>query len=64
VHFLVELRSAKNSLIQIFAQLAKNVMNVQDSQGCQMVCFQTKNPNLGKFKRALEWKVLVILWSF
>jgi hypothetical protein len=23
-------------------------------QGCQMVCFQTKNPNLGKFWRALE----------
>jgi hypothetical protein len=22
-------------------------------QGCQMVCFQTKNPNLGKFWRAL-----------
>jgi hypothetical protein len=21
-----------------------------------MVCFQTKNPNLGKFWRALEWK--------
>jgi hypothetical protein len=27
-------------------------------QGCQMVCFQTKNPNLGKFWRALEWKML------
>jgi hypothetical protein len=23
-------------------------------QGCQMVYFQTKNPNLGKFWRALE----------
>jgi hypothetical protein len=23
-------------------------------QGCQMVCFQTKNPNLGKFFRASE----------
>jgi hypothetical protein len=28
-------------------------------QGCQMVCFKTKNPNLGKFWRALEWKMLV-----
>jgi hypothetical protein len=28
-------------------------------QGCQMVCFQTKNPNLGKFWRALDWKMLV-----
>jgi hypothetical protein len=24
-----------------------------------MVCFQTKNPNSGKFWRALEWKMLV-----
>jgi hypothetical protein len=28
-------------------------------QGCQMVCFQTKNPNLGKFWRALGWKMLI-----
>jgi hypothetical protein len=24
-----------------------------------MVCFQTKNPNLGKFWGALQWKILV-----
>jgi hypothetical protein len=36
-----------------------------------MVYFQTKNFNLGKFVRALEWKILVyfmpiwnILWTF
>jgi hypothetical protein len=36
-----------------------------------MVYFQTKNPNVGKFWRALEWKMLVdfmtiwnILWPF
>jgi hypothetical protein len=28
-------------------------------QGCQMVYFQTKNPNLAKYWRALEWKMLV-----
>jgi hypothetical protein len=28
-------------------------------QGCQMVCFQTKNPNFGKIWRALEWKMLL-----
>jgi hypothetical protein len=28
-------------------------------QGCQMVCFHTKNPNLGKFWRALDWKMLI-----
>jgi hypothetical protein len=27
-------------------------------QGCQMVYFQTKNPNLGKFWSALDWKML------
>jgi hypothetical protein len=35
-------------------------------QGCQMVCFQTKNPNLGKFWRVLQWKILVYfktVWS-
>jgi hypothetical protein len=25
------------------------------NQGCQMVCFQTKDPSLGKFWRAYEW---------
>jgi hypothetical protein len=28
-------------------------------QGCQMVYFQTKNPNLGKFRRVLDWKMLI-----
>jgi hypothetical protein len=31
-----------------------------------MVCFQTKNPNLGKFWRVLQWKMLVYftdIWS-
>jgi hypothetical protein len=35
-------------------------------QGCQMVCFQTKNPNLGKFWRVLPWEILVYfmtIWS-
>jgi hypothetical protein len=35
-------------------------------QGCQMVCFQTKNPNFGKFCRVLQWKILVYfmtIWS-
>jgi hypothetical protein len=40
-------------------------------QGRQMVSFQTKNPNLGKFWRALDWKMLIYfmaiwksLWRF
>jgi hypothetical protein len=28
-------------------------------QGCQMVSFETKNPNLGKFWRALDGKMLI-----
>jgi hypothetical protein len=31
-----------------------------------MVCFQTKNPNLGNFWRVLQWKILVYfmtIWS-
>jgi hypothetical protein len=43
----------------------------EEDQGCQMVCFQTKNPNLDKFCRASGWKMLIcfmaiwnILWPF
>jgi hypothetical protein len=28
-------------------------------QGCQMVCFQTKYFNLGKFWRVLQWKMFI-----
>jgi hypothetical protein len=36
------------------------------SQGCQMVCFQTKNPNLSKFWSVVQWKIfayLLAIWS-
>jgi hypothetical protein len=35
-------------------------------QGCQMVSFETKNPNLGKFWRALHWEMLIyfmVIWN-
>jgi hypothetical protein len=35
-------------------------------QGYKMVYFQTKTPNLGKFWRALEWKIQVyfkVIWN-
>jgi hypothetical protein len=38
-----------------------------DEQGCQMVCFQTKNPSLGKLWRALDWKMFIYfmaIWNF
>jgi hypothetical protein len=33
-------------------------------QGCQMVTFKSKNPNLGIFWWALEWKMLVNFKAF
>jgi hypothetical protein len=32
------------------------------ARGCQMVYFQTKNPELGKFWMILQWKMLVYNW--
>jgi hypothetical protein len=32
-------------------------------QGCQMVYFQTKNTNLGKFLWAFDWKLLIYFTS-
>jgi hypothetical protein len=35
------------------------------AQGCQMVCFQTQNTNLGKFWKALYFMTIWnILWPF
>jgi hypothetical protein len=55
------------NFVRVFAPTSK--------QGCQMVWFQTKNPNLGKFWRASDWKMFSghleyfmeiwdILWRF
>jgi hypothetical protein len=33
------------------------------NQGCQMAYFETKNPDLGKFWKVLQWKVLVYYMS-
>jgi hypothetical protein len=33
------------------------------NQGCQMAYFQTKNPDLGKFLRVLQWKMSVYYMS-
>jgi hypothetical protein len=32
-------------------------------EGCQMVYFETKNPNSGKFLRALKWKRFGIFYG-
>jgi hypothetical protein len=43
----------------------KTIMYVRAYQGCQMVCFQTKNSNLGIFLRALcileKWKYFIFM---
>jgi hypothetical protein len=31
--------------------------------GCQMVYFQTKNPNFGKFWSFLNWKMLIYFFN-
>jgi hypothetical protein len=33
------------------------------TQGCQMVYFQTKTPKWGKFRIALDWKMLKIFMA-
>jgi hypothetical protein len=38
-------------------------MFYSDEQGCQMVCFQTKNPKLVKFWRVLLWEILVYFYD-
>jgi hypothetical protein len=32
--------------------------------GCQMAYFQTQNPNLGRFWRALQWKMLMYFMAY
>jgi hypothetical protein len=36
---------------------------VTPKQGCQMVCFQTKNPNLGKYWRVFAMKDVGIFYG-
>jgi hypothetical protein len=36
-----------------------NVLAPYSEQGCQMAYFQANNPNLGKFRRVLQWQMLV-----
>jgi hypothetical protein len=46
--------------------VATQLDDVRQIQGCQMVYFQTKNPTLGKFWKVLQWKILVHfmdIWS-
>jgi hypothetical protein len=53
-------------LDNLVTTLYRSIYTTQQMQGCQMVCFQTQNPNLGKFWKALLRKILVYfmtIWS-
>jgi hypothetical protein len=39
-------------------------LNVNLKQGRQMAYFQTKNPNLGKFWRVFQWRMLVLFYGY
>jgi hypothetical protein len=51
--YIRSFRHPSFAAIFLFRDLAR------PDQGCQMAHFQTKNPNLGKFWRVLEWERLV-----
>jgi hypothetical protein len=38
---------------------SRNRSSIAHEQGCQMVYFQTKNPNLGKCWRVLQWNTYI-----
>jgi hypothetical protein len=38
---------------------SESANDVDTLQGCQIVSFQTKNTTMGKFWRALDWKMLI-----
>jgi hypothetical protein len=57
--------TSPNSFVHQFS--AKNGKKLRcGRRSCQMAYFKIKNPNLGKFRRVLEWKMLVYfmaIWS-
>jgi hypothetical protein len=54
---LTKIRQIKNEKTGFSACMQSPVKKNRTvvKQGCKMVCFQIKNPNLGKFWRAFEW---------
>jgi hypothetical protein len=55
-----------NSFFTSFVRTPSDALEISTStsnQGCQMVYFQTKNPNFGKFWRALDWEMLYIFYG-
>jgi hypothetical protein len=53
-------------MVGIGSRVLSNNYLSYPNQGCQRVRIQTKNPNLGKFWRALDWKMFiyfVAIWN-
>jgi hypothetical protein len=64
---LAQLKLAIDGQVKLSSQLygGNNWVETDHMQGCQVVYFQTKNPNLGKFWRVLQWRrCWLILWPF
>jgi hypothetical protein len=52
--------------LQHFIRAKKIPCRGHVQQGCQMIYFQTKNPNLGKFSRASSCTMLInftVIWN-
>jgi hypothetical protein len=50
----------RNSIVPRLINSQQRLLTTRaTTQGCQKVGFQTKKPNLGKFWRALDWKMFI-----
>jgi hypothetical protein len=59
---VLPLKPIKEVLLMVFAEIKFKFAaptNFVRVQGCQMVSFQTQNPNLDKFWMPLDWKMLI-----
>jgi hypothetical protein len=52
----------KSMHLYLVENFAWGALKSRPTQGCQLVYFHTKNPNLGIFWRALEWNLLVYVF--
>jgi hypothetical protein len=56
-------RGQSSPLVAKFRNWLLTLRDFFTHQGCQMVYFQTKNPNLGNFLRTWDWKMLIYFMS-
>jgi hypothetical protein len=61
---IIKWKFSVDESLESFRRQLLGIANFLEDQACQMVYFQTKNPNLGKFWRALDLKMLIFLWPF